>query len=192
MTQRKTNQTPSWQRTIQIGAAAGIALTVAYSSLFAFYAVCRSSLTIAATMSLDSNLFGTLAANATSIGLASTVTALALSPLTALLGIGTASMLKWLNALFNLHNSLPRTMFFGLASALTFVLAIEFVGQWLLGRSLNSLGLETYLFWFGLPGLVHIVAGVIGAWYFHHSIVNIPTVKTGVHYGSQRAYTRTS
>ena len=109
----------------------------------------------------------------------------------ALLGMGTAAAIKWLYEIFNPNRNIQRAMIIGLGTALGFVLALQFSVQTLLGRPLNDLGIATYLFWFGLPGLLHIGAGALGAWYLQCIVVNVPVVRTEVHYVSPKAYPRT-
>jgi hypothetical protein len=186
----KLTQGQTWSRTLQIGAGAGVGLTFAYAAVFALYAICRSSLNIWEMTPPEIGMFGTLAANAVSILLASLATACVLAPLMALLGMGTAAAIKWLDAIFNPNRNILRAMIIGVGAALVFVVIVDFGVQMLMGRSLNSLGVETYLFWFGLPGLVHIGAGAAAAWHLHRTIVNDPVVRREVNYVSPDAYTR--
>ncbi len=188
MTQPKATRAPTFSRTLKFGAGAGIGLTFIYASMFALYAVCRSSLTIGALTPPDISLFGTLAANAASINLASLATASLLALPMALLGMGTAVAIKWFISIFNPNRNSQRAMLIGLAVALGVVLAFQFSMQMLLGRPLNDLGVETYLFWFGLPGVLHMGAGAVGAWYLNHTIANVSVVTREVNHGRPEIY----
>jgi hypothetical protein len=155
---------PSWRKVLLTGAAAGTGLTFAYALLFALYAIVRSSASIWATIPPDINLLGTLSANAASITVASLATAVVLALVMALLGMGTAVVIKGLDSLFNPTHDSQRAILIGCGAALAFVLVCQFAVNMLMGGSLSSLGGETYLFWLGLPALIHIGTGAAGAW----------------------------
>lgn len=176
MTKPNVQQNPSWFRTLRTGATTGIVVTSVYAALFALYAILRTSATIAASIPFNMLLLGTLVANAMSIAIVSMAMATLLSVFTACLGMGTAATIRGLDALFNPSKSLQRTMLIGLAATLAIVLIVDFGAQTLLQRSLNSLGVETYLFWFGFPALLHIGAGLLGAWYLHRIDVKNPAI----------------
>lgn len=159
----------AWRNTIQTGAIIGIGLTLIYTSLFILYAIGRSTLTILAALPLNMSLLGTLVANSTSIAVASYAIALLLAIPMAFLGMGTAFVAKWLDSTFNKEHAPQRALISGFGAALAFVLLFDLSLQWLMGQTLASLGLETYLFWFGLPGLLHIGGGVAAAWYLYHT-----------------------
>jgi hypothetical protein len=86
----------------------------------------------------------------------------------ALLGMGTALVINGLLARWNPHHTPGRASLIGLTASLGVValcqLALHLALEAGLGRSLFSLGAATYLFWFGLPGLLHTSAGALGAW----------------------------
>jgi hypothetical protein len=115
------------------------------------------------------SLFGRLVANSASIALASYTTALLLAIPMAFLGMGTAFVAKWLDTIFNEECVPQRALIIGFGVALAIVLLFDLSLQWLVGRTFASLGLETYLFWFGLPGLLHIGGGIMAAWYVYHA-----------------------
>jgi hypothetical protein len=191
MTKPNVKYNSSWSRTLQTGAVTGIAVTFVYAGVFALYAIVRSSATIAVSMPLDISLIGTLVANAMSIAIASIATATLLSLFTACLGMLTAAVIKELVTLFNPHKSVQRSLFMALVASVAIVLFVDFGIQSLMQRSLNSLGLETYLFWFGFPALVQIGAGVVGAWYLHRSYIKNSLIGEEVHHVSAKAYSRT-
>jgi hypothetical protein len=86
----------------------------------------------------------------------------------ALLGMGTALVINGLLARWNPHHTPGRASLIGLTASLGVValcqLALHLALEAGLGRSLFSLGAATYLFWFGLPGLIQVCAGAVGAW----------------------------
>jgi hypothetical protein len=62
-------------------------------------------------------------------------------------------------------------MLIGAVTALALVTLGQLALSLAIGRSLFSLGAATYLFWFGLPGLLHICAGAVGGWRLNlHSV----------------------
>jgi hypothetical protein len=146
----------------------GAGLTFAYALTFALYAVFRSSATIGAVTPPEVDMFGMLAANGASIVIASIATASLLASVMAVLGMSTALIINWLLALWNPHHVSGRAILIGAVAAFAVValcqLGLHLALEAGLGRSLFSLGAETYLFWVGLPGLLHIGAGALGAW----------------------------
>jgi hypothetical protein len=154
---------PTWRFIARTGAVAGVGLTFAYALVFALYATLQSSLTIWATTPTEVGRAATLAANGASILVASLAMALLLSTGAALLGSSTAVAINWLLNLLNTAGAPRRAIVIGLATALGVILLYHLALQVALGQPLFSLGVETYLFWFGLPGLIHLGAGAIGA-----------------------------
>jgi hypothetical protein len=156
-----------WRQVFQTGAGIAIGLTFAYALAFAAYAIFRVSLTVWTMTPTDISLFRSLTASATSITLAAMASALLQSLLTVLLGCATAALIKGLLASLNRQRNGWRAILIGLGSALLFVLVYQLTAQRLMGQPLYNLGVETYTFWFGLPGLIHIGAGIAGAWHLN-------------------------
>jgi hypothetical protein len=158
---------PSWRSVALTGALTGIGLAFAYTLFFALYAVLRSSLTVGSLTPAEVGVVPTLVANGASILMAALATATLLAMVMAVIGMVTALLIGWLLALFN-RNHLPvRALVIGAAAAcvLSFAcqLGVDILLELALGRSLFSLGAATYLFWFGLPALLHIAGGALGA-----------------------------
>lgn len=164
----------SWPKTLRGAAAVGAALTLVYAQAFTVYAIMRSSLTISATDYIGAPMLPTLVANATTILLASASTALALCLLTAPLGMITGAAIKATLAWLNHGHSAGRSLWIGFAAALAVVVSLQFALGQAFHTPVTTFGAETYLFWFGLPGLLHICAGMAGAWYLNRQAVSLP------------------
>jgi hypothetical protein len=89
----------------------------------------------------------------------------------ALAGMVTAVGLNWLLAVLNPAHTPKRALLIGVGTTLGVVLIIQFALQAALAalqaaqdRPLPSPDMATYLFWFGLPSLIYICAGAVGAW----------------------------
>ncbi|MCC6454828.1 MAG: hypothetical protein IT328_07800 [Caldilineaceae bacterium] len=163
---------PTWHRVLQTGAQTAIGLTFAYALAFALYAIVRALPAIWITTPAENHLFGTLVANIASITLASLASALLLAPFTMLLGMATAALIEWLFILFNRQFDSRRALFIGLGAAAGFVFLLQLAVQLTIGQPLYNLSVETYIFWLGLPGLIHIGAGVVGAWFLNRATVS--------------------
>jgi ABC-type spermidine/putrescine transport system permease subunit II len=187
----KAHFVPTWRRTLQMGALIGAGLTFGYAALFIFYAVMRSSWAIVSAMPPDLNLLGALIANTLALVIASLTIATVFSLFSAVLGVITAATIKALDSRFNPQASVRRAMLIALVATTGIVLGIDFLCQSALGRSLNSLGLETYLFWFGLPGLLQIGAAIVGARALHQTHTNTPVMRNEVLYVAPRSYSGT-
>jgi hypothetical protein len=159
---------PLWWSVTLTGAVTGAGLTFTYALVFALYAVLRSSFVIWTLIPPEVDTLPTLAANGASIVVASIAAASLLAIAMALLGVGTAMIINWLLAVANSHHTPARAILIGATATIGIValcqLALHLALEAGLGRSLFSLGAETYLFWVGLPGLLHIGAGALGAW----------------------------
>lgn len=182
---------PTWSRVLLTGAAAGFGLAMVYSQLFSCYAIVRSSIEIITISPGDISLGGSLLANAMSIALASTSSALLLGLFTALLGMMTAAAIKLLLRWFNRPHEGGRAILIGVAASLAIILAFQFSLRQLMGQPLANLGAETYLFWLGLPALVHIGAGAFGSWRLNHQIHPHTHMQTEKHHDKPNLHART-
>lgn len=189
MQQTPTN--PTWSRVLWTGAATGFGLALLYSQLFACYAILRSSIEIVAIARGDVNLGGSLLANAMSVALASTASGLLLGPFTAVLGLVTAAIIRPLLARFNHPHETGRALMLGVVASLFIVLLFQISIRLILGHPLARLGSETYLFWLGLPAVVHIAAGAVGAWRLNHLIHPHPHMQTEQRHEKPNLHART-
>ena len=164
----------SWPKSLWAAAAVGAAVTLVYAQAFTVYAIMRSSLAISATDYSGAPLLPTLVANATTILLASAASALALCLLTAPLGMITGAAIKATLAWLNQSHSAIRSLWIGFAAALAVAFALQIVLGQLFHTPVTAFGVETYLFWFGLPALLHVCAGVAGAWYLNRQSATLP------------------
>ena len=189
MQQSLTN--PSWSRVLWTGAATGFVLSLLYSQMFACYAIVRSSLELIATFPGENSLGGSLLANAMAIALATTSSGLLLGLFTALLGLATAAAIKLLLDWFNGQHENGRALLIGITASLGIILIFQFSLRQLIGQPLATLGVETYLFWLGLPAIMHIGAAVVGAWQLNH--LNHPTthIQTEKRHDKPKLHART-
>jgi hypothetical protein len=81
-------------------------------------------------------------------------------------------------------------MLIGLDTAFGFVVAFQFGVEIVWGHPLNDLGVATDLFWFGLPGELHMGAGALAAWYFQQTVVKDPVSRREINYGTPKSFTR--
>jgi hypothetical protein len=102
---------------------------------------------------------------------ATLVTAAVVAIPMALAGMGTAIIVNWLLAVLNPTYTPNRALLIGLGTTLGIVLIVQsalhaalITLQAAQGRPLPSPDMATYLFWFGLPSLVYVCAGAVGAW----------------------------
>jgi hypothetical protein len=186
------NSEPRWTTVTLVGGTTGVALAALYAQAFAIYATLRASMTIVIEMPPDSFMFGTLIANAASILLAAIAATLIVSLITAILGAFTALAVFGVNSWFNRPRAARRATFIGFGVALAVVLTFQLVVQRMMGQPLTALGIQTYLFWLGLPAILHLGAGTVGARYLNHISGRSPTTHNEVRYEKQEPFFRPS
>jgi hypothetical protein len=144
----------------------GFGLTLVYSALFALYALVRSSLQIALTLSLGEGLVGTLVANAFALLLPILSFALLLGIGAALLQSVTLLLVHGLAALINPHLTPIHMAGIGAAAAALLAGAIQVMVQQSLGSYFAALWPTGYLFWLGLPSLLFVTTTTWVSWRF--------------------------
>jgi hypothetical protein len=86
--------------------------------------------------------------------------------------MATAIALKWLLAVLNPYGASRRALLIGLLVPFGVVVLLQLALQTALNRPLFDLGGATYLFWFGLPGLVYIGASGLGALWLNRQLAS--------------------
>lgn len=142
----------------------GFRLALAYSLLFALYAIVRSSFQIGAILSPADGLFGTLLANAFAIMLPSMLMGLLLGIVAALLmaltWLGVYGFSAWLNPA-----RLPgRAFWIGALASGAVVVVLQVMMQRSLGIYFAALWPAGYFFWLGLPCLLFVAATTWVSW----------------------------
>lgn len=155
----------SWKKVASHGAWTGFRMTLLYAGTFTMYAVIRAILDLYMLPVPDSGRAGTMLATAASLITAALAITLILLPLSVLAGMGTSLLL---------HLVLPRTSsHFSIIGVLAISLVVAFIVadtvQLILlpaaGFRPLELPLATWLFWFGLPTVLYLVAtGFEGRW----------------------------
>ncbi|HRW09867.1 MAG TPA: hypothetical protein P5121_32420 [Caldilineaceae bacterium] len=151
--------------TLFSGLRLGLALALAYSAGFAFYAIVRSSWQIVASLSLAEGLIGTLMANAFALVVAVLFFALLLGTVAALLQSITLLLVDGLARLLFAQRSPIVMAGLGLVVAGVLAGALQLLVQRSLGSYFVALWPTGYFFWLGLPSLLFVAATVWIGWH---------------------------
>lgn len=155
-----TRQPARWGafQTLRLGALVGLGALALYTLLFIAYAVTRSTLQIVGTLSLGTNVLGTIVANALSIGLAATSVACLLALIVAPLCAFTLLLASWVSRWLNPRSQPRRAALVGASvAALLFALLTSLILQGL-GQFATSFWPEGFCFWLGIPGVFFVAA----------------------------------
>lgn len=143
------------------GAWIGARLALAYGAAFALYAIVRATLALLALG--PERPAGTIPALAMALLYTSLVFALLAVPGAALLGAGTAALLRRLLPRLNRRGSPARAALVGALTAFTLWLIFYTLQTLVLGDRLTLAYPATFLFWIGLPGAIYVAAAAWGA-----------------------------
>lgn len=148
-------------RAAQRGAWIGVRLALGYGAAFALYSMARATLAILALG--PERPAGTIPAVAMALLYTSLVFALLTVPGAALLGAGTAALIRRLLPRLNRSGSPTRAALVGALVAFTIWLVFYALQAFALGDRLTLAYPATFLFWIGLPGVVYVAAAAWGA-----------------------------
>ncbi len=144
----------TWQRTARHGAELGAVLSVAYSLLFDAYAIGTASVGSSADA---------VGANSVAIFRQTIPWMLAVLIPSALVGVLTALFIRALLARLNSSGNPGRGMLLGFGSTIVLTAVVTLVLV-VTGMPLTlDVYPQTYLFWVGLPSLLYVAAGAVGA-----------------------------
>lgn len=173
-TKLRKNAQVGWRRVLWRGATLGIGLTYGYTILTALYATLRTSENLWWHTPPEVGRLATITANALSIVLAAVMTGTLLAVVIAVIGASIALLVYWLLRWINPARRMDRALLIGATVAILGALLEQFALRAALGRPLLSLGVETYLFWFGVPGLIQSGAAAAYAWRLNHLLSPTP------------------
>jgi hypothetical protein len=149
------------RRSAWMGAWMGAWLALGYGAVFALYAMMRATFAIVALG--PERPAGTIPAVAVALLYTSLVFALLAVPGAALLGAGTAALIRRLLPRLNRRGSPARAALIGALTAFTLWLIFYTLQTLALGDRLTWAYPATFLFWIGLPGVVYVAAAAWGA-----------------------------
>ena len=148
-----------------LGAALGFAAALTYGYIFVLYGMLRVLSRILQTPVND--LYFTLAANAVAILIGSIFFAIGAGLFAALLQAVTLALLYMLSRRLNLNHSALRGAWIGLVVSLILILTVQVLFYSAGGLLVQVLWRQSYLFWWGLPGLVYIAMTTWIGWKVH-------------------------
>jgi hypothetical protein len=147
-----------WWTVAREGAVVGARMTQFYATAFIVYAAVRVGEAIARGPEPDAGAIATLGATVVSILVVSTTVTVALTIVSAVVGGVTALFSQWLLVRIVSGRGRVRPIAVSVAVAIASLL----VGQLALLPSFGvwpmSIPFATYLFWFGLPSVIYLVA----------------------------------
>jgi hypothetical protein len=146
---------PTWGQVARQGAVIGAQTAFSYAAVFGLVAVARAALTVHEVAPAD--LWLTAAAIGITLGYLVVFWSLLLALPAMLLGMATALIVKAVQLIPATRRTPRRAMLTGRLIALT-VWPLLYVGLYaLLRQRIAPVYLETFLFWYFMPGLIYLV-----------------------------------
>lgn len=160
------NRTPrNWKNAARHGAMTGMKMTLLYAGAFTLYAVVRLVMELCVLPAPGSGRMGTVLATAASLITASLAITVVLLPLSALVGMGTSLLLHLVLPQIGSRFSVIGVLAISLAVAFAIADTVQLVLLPAAGFSPLELPFATWIFWFGLPTAIYIIAvGSEGRW----------------------------
>lgn len=156
--QSQSQQERNWKWAARRGAGVGVRMTLLYAALFILYAIVRSTLELLSFPAPDAGTASTILATVVSLIVAALAITLLLIPVSVLAGIVLALLVHLLLPVAGRGFTFIGTLLISLALAFVVADTVQLVLLPAAGFKPLSLPLETWLFWFGLPTLLYVVA----------------------------------
>lgn len=153
----------TWRGSAWDGAKTGVGLTVAYAVVYTLYAFVRLSLSIQGAMP-SGDWWQTAAASGITFVVGAIFFTVIASVIAALLGALTMMAIRRLLLSFNQALSPRKAVVIGFLVGIVVWLSLTIILQVLTDSRFTPEFLDTYLFWFGFPGLVYVAASSIVGW----------------------------
>ena len=144
----------TWQKTARRGAELGAVLSVAYAFLFDAYAIGSGSI---------GNTTDTISANTISVFSQTIPWTVAMLILAALIGALTALLIRTLLPRLNPSSRPGRSMLYGFGITIVVVVLVTLIAAIAGAPMAFNFNPQTYMFWVGLPALLYVAAGAVGA-----------------------------
>lgn len=163
MRQRKKypdDEKANWGPVAWYGFKNTLSLLYGYTAVFIGYALLRSSLELAGTLSLEQGLLATLLLHLFSVLFSSLALATVLAVVPAGIGMITALWIAWLLGKFRIKTVLQIRLT-GLLGALMISIAFHLLLYSFLNFSPFTQPPVTYFFWLGIPAIIQLGAGFV-------------------------------